>query len=216
MDRDRLAADVFRQGRPQVNLEDRVARRRAGPWRHRRPASPRVLESEDTRSPDEVERDLIREANALSAQLFSETTTGNENDQARGVENTIAEEKKKTRPLLHEMSGTNPKYDAYLTLIQAIREQHTTLWVDKVYTQRFANYVPLAMNAAQQAGLTPTEIACAMQIGMTLGMQEKQTAKQESTKQPNEPPPNSINETSRPVVRLATQIRQGNVQLLVR
>lgn len=134
------------------------------------PRPPLVLVSEDTRTDEEKEADLNREAEANTYKLFAndldlDELQPTENDQHDPVEKIDQ---------LPDNVPRSAKYNAYRTLINVAREQVTTLWLDNTYQSRFQQQLPLTIVSAHQAGLSPDEINLAVQIGTILGEEEKQ------------------------------------------
>ena len=145
----------------------------ARPWLNRLPRPQMVLEREDIRTDEEKERDLLREAEALTGSLFADTfaavavavepETPPESDE--GGESEL--------PLEPPVKSQPSQAEAYLELVQIVKEYALTLWIDEAYRERFYIQLPLAILNAQAAGLTAAEITAAMQVGDSNGRQEK-------------------------------------------
>lgn len=127
------------------------------------------LVSEDVRTQEDIERDLMREAEALTTSMFtSEALSADESEPD--------EQNRYKLPDTSQDGETRTKFSAYRALVTLVREQAMTVWVDGAYRQRYYNQLPLTIQAAQGIGLTASEISAAMQIGEFLGSQERQVA----------------------------------------
>jgi hypothetical protein len=148
------------------------------PWLGDMPQPTLELIREDPRTQEEIERDLMREAEALTDTLFADIPPQSSEDEPEreGVENENDQEQPQT-PIAREESAKLASYRALVTLV---REQAVTLWVDETYRQRFYSQLPQTILSAQGAGLTASEISAAMQIGEFLGNRERQAAGQRS------------------------------------
>jgi len=144
------------------------------PWLSEAPKPSLVLVSEDPRSEEEIERDLMREAEALTVSLFSDVVQQDGEDKPESVD---PDNENRHEPPEKPVDGEEvTKFSAYRALVTLVREQAVTLWVDSAYRQRYYNQLPLTIQGAQGAGLTATEISAAMQIGEFLGNRERQLA----------------------------------------
>jgi hypothetical protein len=132
------------------------------------------LEREDVRTPEEIERDLMREAEARTPTMFTDAPPPNGVSEAEGEARDTGNGHEP--PETPAASGEVTQYSAYRALVTLVREQAETLWVDSAYRQRYYNQLPLSIQAAQSVGLTASEISAAMQIGEFLGNQERQSA----------------------------------------
>lgn len=148
------------------------------PWLSEAPKPSLVLASEDPRSEEEIERDLMREAEALTVSLFTDVVQQDGEDKPEDVDPD--NENRHEPPEKPVDGGEVTKLSAYRALVMLVREQAVTLWVDSAYRQRYYNQLPLTIQDAQGAGLTATEISTAMQIGEFLGNRERQAAGQRS------------------------------------
>jgi hypothetical protein len=146
------------------------------PWLFQTPKSPLVLVGEDPRTEEEIEHDLMREAERLTNPMFAEQPAAPEATQTpeaqddvftpTGAPETAAsppddEDEEPAEPLAPPVS----KHAAYLALVNAAEERATTL--SHTPTTELAETI--AMSAAklnaQLAGLTGDEIAAALTIG---------------------------------------------------
>lgn len=148
------------------------------PWLFQTPKSPLVLVGEDPRTEEEIEHDLMREAERLTNPMFAEQPAAPEvtptlptlddvfTPTGAPVEEVTAspaddEDEEPTEPPAPPVS----KHAAYLALVNAAEERATTL--SHTPTTELAETI--AMSAAklnaQLAGLTGDEIAAALTIG---------------------------------------------------
>jgi hypothetical protein len=149
----------------------------AYPWLSETSRPTLELVSEDPRTPEEIERDLMREAEALTNNLFPDLLHSTREEEPEGELELDDSQEPPDKPVDGEKVS---KISAYRALVTLVREQAITLWVDSAYRQRYYNQLPLTMQAAQDAGLTASEISAAMQIGEFLGNQERQVANSSS------------------------------------
>lgn len=151
---------------------------RVRPYLSEAPRPTLELIREDVRTPEEIEHDLMRGAEALTTPMFtSEALPASEAAPERKEPDTHDAHK----PLDTSTDGEElTKFSAYRALVTLVREQTMTLWVDSAYRQRYYNQLPLTIQAAQDTGLTASEISAAMQIGEFLGNRERQAAGQTS------------------------------------
>ncbi len=146
---------------------------RVRPYLSEVPAPTLELISEDVKTPEQIERDLMREAEGLTSPMFSgEALPESEDEPERGEVGNENDQEQTEKPVHGEVT----KFSAYRALVSLVREQAMTLWVDGTYRQRYYNQLPVSIQAAQGAGLTPSEISAAMQIGEFLGNRERQAA----------------------------------------
>ncbi len=150
----------------------------ARPWLSQVPSSPLELISEDVRTPEEIERDLMREAEALTSPMFVSGVLPESEDEPERDGLDSENDQEQPESLVGSVEVT--KLSSYYALLNLAREKAMTLWVDGAYRQRYYNQLPLSIQAAQNAGLTPSEISAAMQIGEFLGNRECQSASQRS------------------------------------
>jgi len=136
---------------------------RAQPWLREVSRGQLVLEREDIRAEEEVERDRRREAEALTDKMFKDAPALYGETKPENTANTEPDALPRDDDIYPDHKSG--KQAAYLVLVDAARERATTMWVDDAYRQRFANQLPLAILSAQRAGLTSGEIAAAMQVG---------------------------------------------------
>lgn len=134
------------------------------------------LVREDVRTPEQVERDFMREAEALTSSLFADAPqqSGEGEPERQELDNDNGHELPQ-KPVDGEKVT---KLSSYRALVTLVREQAMTLWVDDTYRQRYYNQLPLTIQVAQGAGLTASEISSAMQIGEVMGNRERQSAEQ--------------------------------------
>ena len=66
------------------------------------------------------------------------------------------------------------QWKAYLEVVQVVKEQAITTWIDDAYRRSFYSQLPIAIINAKAAGLMASEITAAMQIGDFLGNRRKQ------------------------------------------
>jgi hypothetical protein len=135
---------------------------------------------------EETLQALMREAAALTSQMFAAMPEGYGQDEpaclsaqvdaGRPVREDPDDEDGSEPPAPLALSVEVPKLCSYRALVTLVREQAETLWVDGAYRQRYYNQLPLTIQDAQGAGLTATEISAAMQIGEFLGNRERQSA----------------------------------------
>lgn len=145
------------------------------PWLSEAPKPSLVLVSEDPRSEEQIECDLMREAEALTVSLFTDVVQQDGEDKPEDVD---PDNENSHEPPEKAVDGEAvTKFSAYRALVTLVREQAVTLWVDSAYRQRYYNQLPLTIQDAQGAGLTATEISAAMQIGEFLGNRERQAAR---------------------------------------
>ena len=149
-----------------------------------------LLSREDVRTPDEIERDLMRAAEELTSPMFASEVIEQNTDTPEQNEVESDDD--------HELAESPPpgekltKLSSYLALVTVAHEQAVTLWVDDVHRALFYAQLPQAILTAHAAGLTASEISTAIQIGEFQGKQERETAPQRSvamddTKAPSEP-----------------------------
>lgn len=150
----------------------------ARPWLSQMPSSPLELISEDVRTPEEIERDLMREAEVLTSPMFANEALPEREDEQEREEVDSQAEQEQPENLVESVEVT--KLSSYYALVSLAREQAVTLWVDGAYRQRYYNQLPLTIQAAQGVGLTPSEISVAMQIGEFLGNRERQAVQDKS------------------------------------
>jgi hypothetical protein len=165
---------------------------RVRPWLAEAAAPTLELACEDVRTPEEVERDLMREAEALNHKTFLDTPgmydckrtplIGDGSSTKDTTENEDKPEQQKpdskndqSPPVTPATSERVTKLSCYLELVSIAHEKTVTLWVDKAYRRRFNAQLPQAIFAAQAAGLTAAEIDAAIQIGEFRGKQEQES-----------------------------------------
>jgi hypothetical protein len=165
---------------------------RVRPWLSEAGAPTLALICEDVRTPEEIERDLMREAEALNHKTFVETPgmydckrtplIGDGSSTKDITENGDKPEQQKPEnkndqsppaPVTPTTSERVTKLSCYHTLVSIAREKTVTLWVDQAYRRRFNAQLPQAIFAAQGVGLTAAEIDAAIQIGEFKGKQER-------------------------------------------
>jgi hypothetical protein len=174
--------------RPMFSLKETVQLGvQARPWLNKLARPQMILEREDTRTDEEKERALLREAEVLTSSLFADTDgtseaivdqetppeTGNNNEAEPEVQVETPDDTQK------------PKSEAYLELVQIAKEYAMTIWLDATYRQKFYAQLPLAIINAQAAGLAASEITAAMQTGDIAGQQEKSKQNGKLPTQPN-------------------------------
>jgi hypothetical protein len=142
----------------------------ARPWLNDLPRPQMVLQQQDVRTDEEKERDLLREAEDQTADLFA--------DSYGTVAPVIDPETPSTviEPISPVESIENSPPDnteAYLELVQIVKEQALTLWIDETYRKQFYSQLPVAILNAHAAGMTASEITVAMQEGDAAGQREK-------------------------------------------
>ncbi len=137
-----------------------------------------ALISEDVRTPEEIERDLIREAEARTVSLFPNMPLRDNEGEPEGID--LGNESGHEPPEKPVESEEITKLSSYRALVTLVSEQAMTLWVDDAYRQRYYNQLPLTIQVAQGAGLTASEISAAMQIGEFMGNRERQAAEHTS------------------------------------
>ena len=147
---------------------------RVRPWLSEAGTPTLELIREDVRTQEEIERDLIREAEALTFPMFVGEALQESADELEREE--LDNENGHEPPETPVGSVEVTKFSSYRALVTLVREQSVTLWVDGAYRQRYYNQLPLTIQDAQGAGLTATEISAAMQIGEFLGNRERQLA----------------------------------------
>lgn len=179
-----------------------------------------VLTREDTRTPEEVERDLMREAEALTSPMF-EGASSLESDNL--PEPNPDEENQPQQPEHLKTSDSPTQLSCYLNLISLTREQAMTVWVDEPYRGRFYAQLPKAILAAQGVGLTASEISAAMQIGEFLGNKERETAEQRhgvnadaGRSQTSHPNPHKVPDGESSQGNFRARVRRDRVPLLRR
>lgn len=151
---------------------------RVRPWLSEAGRPTLELIREDVRTHEEIERDLMREAEALTSPMFaSEVLPESKDDPEQEEVDNENDQKQLENPVGGERAS---KLSSYHALVSLAREQAVTLWIDGAYRQRFYNQLPVTILSAQGAGLTASEISAAMQIGEFLGNRERQAAGQSS------------------------------------
>ncbi len=143
------------------------------PWLKDAPKPKLELVSEDPRTEEEKERDLRREAEALTGNLFANLPNPNGDKEAGEELEADAEDEQLT--VAPEDPETS-QWTVYLELVRLLEEQTTTLWIDEAYRQSFYSQLPLAILSAMSAGLTGAEITAAIQIGIFRGNQKRAEA----------------------------------------
>jgi hypothetical protein len=139
----------------------------ARPWLDNLPRPPMVLESQDIRTDQDKERDLLREAESQTADLFADTY---------GTVVAIIDQEPPSVATDEAASQIKPsenpqpnQSEACLELVQIVKEYAITLWIDEAYRQMFCSQLPIAILNAQAAGMTPSEITTTMQKGDAAG-----------------------------------------------
>ena len=157
----------------------------ARPWLKNLPRPKLELVREDIRTEEEKERDLMREAEALTGSLFGAmladlTAEYKEveaiTDESADPDDELTEDNDVMIDAAAPEKVEASKPDMYANLVQIVKECATTVWIDANYRQRFYNQLPQTILEAQAAGLTVAEIAAALQEGDLAGKQETQTA----------------------------------------
>jgi hypothetical protein len=147
---------------------------RVRPWLAEAGRPTLELISEDARTSEEIERDLMREAEVLTSPMFASEVLQESGDE---LEREALDGKNgREQPEKPGGSVAVTQLSSYHALVNLAREQAVTLWVDGAYRRRYYNQLPLTIQAAQGAGLTASEISAALQIGEFLGNRERQVA----------------------------------------
>ncbi len=147
----------------------------ARPWLAAAAAPTLELIFEDVRTPEEIERDQRRAAEALTTPMFASEALPENKDTPEQPE---PDHENVPPPLPPAVSEKATKLSCYHALVNLAHEQAVTLWVDETYRGRFYAQLPEAILAAQGAGLTSAEISAAMQIGEFQGKREHEAAAQ--------------------------------------
>ncbi|MEM9952468.1 MAG: hypothetical protein AAF846_12740 [Chloroflexota bacterium] len=187
---------------------------------------PLALQREDPRTEEEKALARRRAMEANTYRLFDDATLyGEEEDrEVKAVADPTAINKANSLINTSSTSSTppSPKEALYHQLVTTSQEAITTLWIDAHYQQKFAILMPLTMQEAIRAGLTASEIACAVQIGQALGQTEKRAVdmlsedanKVEKTKETQEVSANMCQQPTHPK-GLRARLRQEAVNLRV-
>jgi hypothetical protein len=149
----------------------------------------------DARTEEEIERDMQREAEKLTAPLFAPTDAELRPSTAaveivQAVPQLLMDEPPLTpsfEPLPEEdepdevlvvFTETTPaeRRSVYLALVQASEEHTSTLWIDPHYQAQHNAQVDMVVAEAQQAGLSDTEIKMAITIGNHRATRHKRKA----------------------------------------
>lgn len=180
------------------------------------------LISEDVRTPEEIERDLMREAEEMTSPMFATEALVDDEDESKQEAVEGEGDQRQLENSVDDKGDT--KLSCYLALVNLTREQAMTLWVDEVYRGRFYSQLPQAILAAQSMGLTTSEISAAMQIGEFLGNRERQSANNKSEtifdgrreNTSSSLSPSSVTEGVRKHEGLRTQLRHDRVSVRAR
>ncbi len=139
------------------------------------PLSPHMLlpmMREDPRTEEEIEAEMMKAALDLTAPLFTHMPTATNDDKAHysgGEETAIFE-----RTAHIEQTSQNPKWLAYLQVVEAAKEVLFWGTTDGVIVTGVAVNLALSVLAAHAVGLTHAEIKAAVQIGEGRGLPPKQ------------------------------------------
>ena len=142
------------------------------------PSPPLELRREDPRTDEEREADRRKEMEANTYRMFNDSslydTPASECEEIR-IQAPSSNDEMAALAITVEAPhvDVSPRLAAYHELVAASREDITSQWVDKIYANRIGNRTPLAIIEATNDGLTPSEIACALEIGKVSGNQEK-------------------------------------------
>jgi hypothetical protein len=145
-------------------------------WLKEAPRPPLALISEDPRTDEEKEIALRRAAEARTKKMFDFEPEQGEQHETPSPDTQPVKSTSGLDTTSLSTQTDNPKLTAYLTLIQAIHEQKTTIWIDEAYRQSFLSQVPLAVLHAVATGLTESEIVEAIHIGNFLETLRKPTS----------------------------------------
>ncbi len=132
---------------------------------------PLQLVREDVRTLEEIECDLMREAEKLTQPMFASIAPENIGLPSEPIDADDEQEYEHSTAPNGKEEVT--KLSTYLALVSIAHEKRATLWVDAAYRRRFNAQLPQAMFAAQAAGLTAAEIDSAIQIGEFIGRKEQ-------------------------------------------
>jgi hypothetical protein len=149
------------------------ATRRA--WLDKSTAPPLVLEVIETRTPEEIERDLQREIEAHTYHLFSDHPEFYEQSQdtepLNGDEDEIGD-----TPIaggIYERKSETSKVTIYFDLIRLSEENAETIWIAPPYETAYMTQIATTVLEATAAGLIEPEITAAIQIGQFRGNARK-------------------------------------------
>jgi hypothetical protein len=185
---------------------------RPRPWLAKVAAPTLELIREDVRTPEEVERDLRRAAEALITPMFASEALPESGDTPEQPE---PDHENDPPPLSSAATEKATPLSCYHALVNLAHEQAVTLWVDASYRGRFYAQLPEAILTAQGAGLTSAEISAAMQIGEFQGKREREAAAHvpgvmADTSHPNPvpiPPQPTLRESTTPQVGFRARLR---------
>lgn len=147
--------------------------KRARPWLAGAAAPTLALTREDVRTPEEIERDQRRAAEALTTPMFAAEAQPESGDTPEQEPEHETPPPPPAPPAANEEATPLACYHA---LVNLAHEQAVTLWVDEPYRGRFYAQLPQAILTAQNAGLTAAEISAALQIGDFQGKREREAA----------------------------------------
>ncbi|MCL4247376.1 MAG: hypothetical protein KJ065_04405 [Anaerolineae bacterium] len=156
----------------QIGRQTNAARRA---WLNQSAAPPLVLETIETRTPEEIERDLQREIEAQTYHLFSDHPEFYEQlpdtEPTNGDEDEIGD-----TPVtgdIYERKPETSKMALYLDLVRLSEENAETIWIAPPYETAYMTQIAATVLEAQAIGLTQPEITAALQIGQHRGNTRK-------------------------------------------
>ncbi|MEO1162924.1 MAG: hypothetical protein AAFV98_03995, partial [Chloroflexota bacterium] len=131
-----------------------------------------ILEQEDPRTEEEKEIARRRAMEDDTLKMFDDPSLYrvSSEESELGEEVALEEDESMLGNDPREPSYS-PKEEAYREIINAAHETENTTWVNSLYTDKFHQWLPNAVHAGKEIGLSDTEISSALQIGQTLAKQ---------------------------------------------
>lgn len=176
----------------------------ARPWLDDAPKGLLTLDTQDIRTPEEVETDLLRQAQSLTASLFPEPPASSPHNAVSvqpevksdvlltsiepvvSEESPMTEENEEDEPSLTD-SKPEPvsKLAAYKELVTLAEEKAATLYAAPTVTLSETIRMSVAKSEAKHTGLTEYEIALALEIGEFRGQSMVKVAQTEKPAVPD-------------------------------
>lgn len=134
------------------------------------------LISEDPRSEEEKALARKREMESNTYRLFEDTSLYETSENSAKATEMEVTQVITPNDLLSSLPchTQSHKEVSFLEIVAATRENLTTQWVDRVYASKLAMRVPLALQEALSKDVLPSEIACAIQIGESMGQRDQE------------------------------------------